>query len=102
MKKLNTYSIGLVIFAWLEILIPDYAFTEAFMVTALLFIAEIIYVEELPLTEEAKTQLKEDYDTAISQNDKTKAIKAYRKLNGCGIKEAKINVQNVLTENKVS
>jgi ribosomal protein L7/L12 len=102
MKKVQIYSIGLVIFAWLEILMPDSAFTEALMVTALLLIAEIISVEDLPLTEEAKIQLKEDYDSAVSHNDKIKAIKAYRKLHNCGIKEAKINVENILAESKVS
>jgi ribosomal protein L7/L12 len=102
MKKVQIYSIGLVIFAWLEILMPASAFTEALMVTVLLLIAEIISVEDLPLAEEAKIQLKEDFDNAISHNDKVKAIKAYRKLNDCGIKEAKIHVENILTEIKVS
>jgi ribosomal protein L7/L12 len=101
MKKVQIYALGLVGFAWLEILMPDSAFTEALMVTALLLIAEILSVEDLPLTEEEKIQLKEDYDNAISHNDKVKAIKAYRKLKGCGIKKAKIHVENILTEIKV-
>jgi ribosomal protein L7/L12 len=102
MKKVQVYSVAIPLFATLELLMPSAAFTEAVMIFAILLMAEIICVEDLPLSEEERVKLKESYDSAISSNDKVSAMKAYRKLNSCGLKEAKIHVDSVLAENASS
>ncbi|OUV22143.1 MAG: hypothetical protein CBC55_04955 [Gammaproteobacteria bacterium TMED95] len=46
---------------------------------------------------EDKANLKKDFDEAILRDDKPAAMKAYRHLKGCGLKEAKAHVESVLS-----
>lgn len=98
MKKYKFYSVAIPLFSILELLIPSSAFTEVVITFAILLMVEILCVEYLPLTEEEKVKLKVNYDSAISSNDKISAMKSHRKLNSCGLKEAKSHVDSALAE----
>ncbi|APE04347.1 hypothetical protein BM526_20460 (plasmid) [Alteromonas mediterranea] len=50
-----------------------------------------------PITEEEQANFKQDFDEAILCGNKPAAMKAYRNLKGCGLKEAKAHVEGILS-----
>ncbi|APD92358.1 hypothetical protein BM525_21100 (plasmid) [Alteromonas mediterranea] len=80
-----------------------YNWVLGMMIFAGLFIGELCESRKVitnaykAKTKEEKARLKKGFDEAILRNDKPAAMKAYRHLKGCGLKEAKAHVESVLS-----
>lgn len=79
---------------------PAAEFTEAMLVAIVILIAEIICVDNVyeknTINEDEKSKLQIEFLNFIAGSNKPEAMKTYRTLTGCGLKEAKTHVEELL------
>ena len=101
--KFTLYLAAAVWMFCLDVFLPEMAFVEASIVFGILALFEKTTQVKHPvdtetsLTEEQKGKLETELANAISKGNKVKAIKAYRQIHGCNLKEAKDYIDTQIT-----